>query len=69
MNIDDMESHRKILEYFIKNSMIKKTKSGRFYNISFKLDSQTTDGKYGTDFVPKIKLEQFIDLDTGEWKI
>ena len=68
-NIDDIESHKKILEYFIENNMIKKTKSGRFYNISFKLDSQTLDGKYGENFVAEVKLDQFLDLDTGEWKI
>ena len=68
-NIDDMESHKKILKYFIENNMIKKTKTGKFYNISFKLDSQTLEGKYGDDFVAEIKLDQFLNLDTGEWKI
>lgn len=68
-NIDDTANHKKILEYFINNDMIKRTKNGRFYNISFKLDTQTLNGEYGDDFVSEIKLENFIDLYTGEWKI
>ena len=55
LNIDDIEGHKKVIEFFIKNNMIKKTKSGRFYNISFKLDSQTLNGEYGNDFIPEIK--------------
>lgn len=47
--------------------MIQKTKSGRFYNISFKLDAQTRAGEYGEGYNGNIKLEQFLDLQTGEW--
>jgi hypothetical protein len=39
----------------------------RFYNISFKYDDQTRAGEYGEDFKGEIKLERFINLDTGEW--
>lgn len=67
LNYDDIEGHKKILSYFIKNNMIKKKKTGRFYNISFKLDNQTRAGQYGSDFIAQIRLDKFINLDTGEW--
>lgn len=67
LNCDDIEGHKKLIQYFIDNDMIRKTKSGRFYNNSFKLDDNTRAGQYGTDFNGAIKLAQFIDLNTGEW--
>jgi len=67
LEIDDMEAHKRVINYFIENNMIKKTKLGRYYNNSFKLDDQTRAGDYGDDFVSELKLEQLIDLTTGEW--
>lgn len=67
LNIDDIEAHKKILTFFMENDLIRKTKKGRYFNISFKLDNQTRAGDYGDDFVGKVTLDQFIDLDTGEW--
>jgi len=69
LNCDDMETHKKILSFFMDNNLIDKPKNGRFNNnnISFKLDAQTKTGQYGKDFRPEIKLCNFIDLDSGEW--
>ena len=67
LNGDDIENHRRVLEFMLKNNLIPKTKSGRYYNNSFKFDSQTVAGEYGADFEGKIKLSQFINLNTGEW--
>ena len=67
LHIDDMETHKKVINFFIENNMIRKTKTGRYYNNSFKLDTQTLNNEYGEDFVPVLKLEQLIDLNTGEW--
>lgn len=67
LNIDDIDNHKKVIKYFIENNMIKKSKNGRFYNTSFKLDSQTISGQYGSDFVAELKLDKFINLNTGEW--
>lgn len=67
LNGDDIDNHRRVINFMLKNSLIKKTKAGRFYNMSFKFDEQTRAGEYGADFEGKIKLEQFIDLQTGEW--
>ena len=39
------------------------------YNISFKYDNQTRAGEYGSDFTGEIKLEHFVDLKTGKFKI
>ncbi|MCI8760697.1 MAG: hypothetical protein HFJ34_06265 [Clostridia bacterium] len=69
LNCDDMEGHKKILSYFIQNNMISKTKAGKFWDISFKLDNQTRAMEYGEDFHSNIKLSNFIDLYTGEWLI
>jgi len=67
LNCDDIDTHKKIILYFIENNLIRKTKGGRFYNISFKLDNQTRAGEYGDEFKSDIKLSKFVNLDTGEW--
>lgn len=67
LNGDDTESHKRIIQFMIDNNLIRKTKTGKYYNMSFKFDSQTFAGEYGSDFEGKIKLEQFIDLKTGAW--
>ncbi len=68
LGCDDVESHKKVIQFFLDNDMIQKTKTGKLYNISFKLDDQTRAGEYGEMFQSEIKLEQFLDLYTGEWK-
>ena len=67
LNGDDFVRHKKILNFFITNNLIRRTKSGKLYNISFKFDRQTRDLEYGNDFNPEIKLENFVDLVTGKW--
>lgn len=67
MNGDDMEAHRRTIEFFIKNDMIRRTKAGKLYNISFKYDDQTRAGEYGGAFEGQIKLAQLMNLETGEW--
>ena len=67
LNGDDKEAHKKVIAFMLKNNLIKKTKTGKYYNISFKFDNQTRAGEYGADFEGKIKLEEFINLNTGEW--
>ena len=67
LNCDDIEGHKRVLSYFIENALIRKTKAGKLYNISFKLDEQTRAGEYGTEFRSEIKLEQFVNLNTGEF--
>ncbi len=67
LNYDDIEVHKKTIQYFLENDLIKMTKTGKLYNIAFKLDSQTKAGEYGDDFESDIKLCRFIDLNTREW--
>lgn len=69
LNSDDIENHKKVIKFMLDNDLIKKTKSGRLYNMSFKFDNQTRAGEYGADYEGKIKLEEFIDLHTGEFII
>ncbi|WP_212781081.1 hypothetical protein [Lactobacillus corticis] len=68
LNDDDFEGHKKVISFFLKNKLIRKTKTGRLYNISFKHDEQTEAGDYGKNYHSDIKLNQFIDLETGGWK-
>ena len=65
---NDEAAHKRILKYFIENNLIRKTKSGKLYNVSFKLDEQTENGEYGKDFKGAIKLDRFVDLTTGKFK-
>lgn len=55
--------------YLNGDDLVRKTKSGKYYNISFKFDNQTRAGEYGADFEGKIKLEKFVDLKTGEFVV
>ena len=65
---DDVKAHKRVLQFMLENNLIQKTKAGKLFNISFKLDDQTRAGEYGADFKAEIKLADFIDLYTGEWK-
>ena len=69
LECDDIDNHKRVIQYMIDSDLIRKTKTGKLYNISFKLDRQTRAGEYGSDFKGEIKLDQFIDLNTGEWII
>ena len=62
-----MENHRRIIRYLIDKDLIRRTKTGKLYNVSFKLDNQTRNGEYGDNYDGTIKLADFIDLTTGEW--
>lgn len=68
LNGNDRESHKRVLSYMLENGLIRKTKTGKLYNISFKFDSETYAGKYkGSGFSGKIKLADFVDLESGEF--
>lgn len=64
---NDLEAHRKCITYFMDNNMIRRTKAGKLYNISFKFDSQTGLKEYGASFSAVIKLSDFVNLTTGEF--
>lgn len=68
LNGDDIANHKRVIRFFLDNNLIRRTKTGRLYNISFKYDDQTDAGEYGPMFEAAIKLDQFIDLNTGDWK-
>lgn len=67
INGDNYEGHCKVIQFMMDNGLIKKTKGGRYYNISYKFDEQTRENMYGQNFHPQIKLSDFIDLETGKW--
>lgn len=67
LNADDTEGHKRTIAFLIKNGLIRDTKAGKLHNISFKRDTQTLAGEYGNDYQPDIKLDQFVNLETGEW--
>ncbi|MBQ8626119.1 MAG: hypothetical protein IJ419_08160 [Agathobacter sp.] len=63
----NIEAHKKIIKFLLENNMIKRTKSGKLTNISFKYDEQTRNKQYGDEFKSKIQLSNFVNLTTGEW--
>lgn len=68
LNGNDRECHTRVLRCMLDSGLIRKTKSGKLYSISFKYDSQTYEGKYkGSGFAGEIKLTDFVDLETGEF--
>ena len=68
LNADDLTAHQRTIQFFLDHNLIRKTKTGKLFNISFKYDYQTREGEYGSSFHPEISLEDFLDLDTGKWK-
>ncbi len=67
LNCDDIDNHRRVIQFMMDNDLIKKCKNGRLHNISFKLNDQTYAGEYGASFEGSIKLENFVDIYTGKW--
>ncbi len=67
IEVDDIKAHKAVINFFIENKLIRKTKTGKLFNIPFKLDNQTRNREYGKNFQGEVKLEKFIDLQTGEW--
>ena len=64
-NGDNTDNHKRIIKFMLENDLIRKTKAGKYYNITFKYDDQTRAGEYGSNFEGKINIEKFIDLKTG----
>lgn len=62
---DDKESLKRLASFMVENGLVPRTKKGRYYNISFKYDIQTTSGEYGANFKSAIKLHDLMDLNTG----
>lgn len=67
LNYDEIENHKKVISFFIENGLIRQTKTGKYYNISFKKDEQTIRGEYGDNYITELKLSDFVDLNTGKW--
>lgn len=67
INGDDPIAHKRVLDYFFEKHLIPKGKYSKFRDISFKFDSQTLLGEYGKDFHARIRLSDFVDLETGRW--
>lgn len=67
LNGDDIEAHHRAIEFLLSHDLVRRTKAGRLHNVSFKFDDQTRAGEYGDGFQAKIRLSDFVDLDTGEF--
>ena len=67
LNSDDIKGHRRVIAFMLEHGLVRKTKSGKLYNIGFKLDDQTRAGEYGSDFKARITLSDFVDLESGEF--
>ena len=61
----DYDFHKRCTQFMIEHNMIQRTRSGSFYNISFKMNWMTLMGIYG--IAGKIKLADLRNLETGEW--
>ena len=40
LNLDDVEAHRRVVAFMLEHGLVRKTKSGKLYNIGFKLDDR-----------------------------
>ena len=57
----------RIVRWMVTNNLVRRTKAGKLYNISFKFDDQTRAGEYGAGYEGQIKLADIMDLTTGEF--
>ena len=64
---DEEKALKGLAKFLIDHGLVAKTKSGRYYNISFKYDKQTRNGEYGEQFNSSISLKDLMDLNTGEF--
>ncbi|MGD6874212.1 hypothetical protein ACQCU1_18785 [Sutcliffiella horikoshii] len=64
---DEEKNLKGLAKFLINHRLVAKTKSGRYYNISFKYDKQTQNGEYGQQFKPSISLKDLMNLNTGEF--
>lgn len=62
----DKAAMQRILVFMRDNGLIQRKKNGEYFNIPFKLDSQTDDRKYGKDFVATVRLKDYMNPVTGE---
>lgn len=69
LNGDDKAGHKRVIDFFLKNNLVGKTKTGKFFNIPFKFDKQTRRGEYKEfgNFKPRIRLSDYLNLATGEF--
>ncbi len=63
----NIELNKVILRHLFTLGAIPKNKDGRYKNISFKFDEQTSSKEYGTDFHARITLEDYVNRYTGEF--
>lgn len=66
-NSKDRNAMKDILKYLMTTNKIPKTQAGKLYNISYKFNAQSQAGLTGDKFVALIKLEDYVDLHTGEF--
>ncbi|WP_060679612.1 hypothetical protein [Virgibacillus halodenitrificans] len=64
---DEELSLKSLAKFLINNELVRKTKTGKYYNVPFKYDEQTRKGEYGKQFKPSITLKDLMDLNTGEF--
>lgn len=67
LNMDDDEAHRRVIAFMLEQDLIRRTKSGKLFNIGFKFDDQTRAREYEAAFKAQIRLGDFIDLESGEF--
>ncbi|PGX01696.1 hypothetical protein COE40_19200 [Bacillus cereus] len=63
---DEEKALKGLAKFLIDNDLVRKTKAGKYFNISFKYDDQTRNGEYGEQFKASISLKDLMDLDTGK---
>ncbi|GGD28935.1 hypothetical protein [Pontibacillus salipaludis] len=64
---DEEQALKGLAKFLIDHELVPKTKSGRYYNISFKYDQQTRNDEYGENFKSSISMGDIIDLNTGKF--
>lgn len=67
--LTDIEKHKKILKFMLKNNLIPIRKDNSLFDIQFKLDIQTKHSEYAEfgNFKPILKLSDLMDLKTHKF--
>lgn len=66
VDIGDNDGHRRVIKFLLDNDLVRRTASGRLFDIAFKYEVSDYFGDFGEATLPKLKLSDFVDLDSGE---
>lgn len=67
VNGDDVEEHRRVIDFMLAHGLIQKTSAGNYCDLVFKFDDATCIQSRDKNLARRVRLADFVDLTSGEW--